>query len=94
MYKVVFFKFFLFVLYLTAGLMGKVNNYFNNTNTEVISSSTNPNESQIGQATIWINPFITRYKVRTTTTSTSTTTLSTRRTARPRSMLLKKLLYK
>lgn len=88
MYKVVFFKFFLFVLYLCAGLMSKISNYVDDSQNQIALNETNMELSQIGQATIWINPFITRFKVPTTTTTTTTTTQSTRRTARPRSLIL------
>ncbi|CAF0763464.1 unnamed protein product [Brachionus calyciflorus] len=95
MYKVIFYKFFLFVLYLTAGLMSKLNEYSKETNNPVLSANDlqNGDSNQIGEATIWVNPFITRFKVPTTTTTTTTTTVSTRRTLKPleRSILLEKM---
>lgn len=124
MYKIVFFKFFLFVLYMTAGLVSKFNsrnsdnddyalssksddellmreierNAANknsknskNANLNMINMVTNNNRNrpqdpnQIGQATLWVNPFVTRFKKPTTTRyTTTTTTTTTRRTARPR----------
>ena len=123
MYKVIFFKFFLFIIYFTAGLVNKYSDYF----TEPVKDDTedifitNPNlilplpppqsppsngaphqpapppqindlnkwnlvkhPNQIGIATNWVNPFITRYKTSTTTTTTTTTTTKPRKTARPR----------
>lgn len=110
MYKFIFFKFFLFVLYMTAGLVSKFhsssqtdneimireiernnnqhhinvnNNQNNGGNRNRRPTSQDPN--QIGQATLWVNPFVTRYKKPTTTKyTTTTTTTTTRRTARPR----------
>lgn len=121
MYKFIFFKFFLFVLYMTAGLVSKfhssnqtdneimireiernhnqnhnVNNNNNNNNQNNGGNRnrrpTSQDPNQIGQATLWVNPFVTRYKKPTTTKyTTTTTTTTTRRTARPRPRMLRRL---
>lgn len=114
MYKIVFFKLFLFVLYTTAGIMSKwrsattngneqllkelerTHNGNNNQNNRNNNYNRRPNQQQdlnhIGQATLWVNPFVTRFKKPTTTPyTTTTTTTTTRRTARPRPKLKKRI---
>ncbi|RNA08714.1 hypothetical protein BpHYR1_037147 [Brachionus plicatilis] len=85
-------NFFLFVLYLTAGLMSKLNEYSTETSNPV---SELPNEypNNIGQPTLWVNPFITRFKAPTTTIRVFTTVTTTRRTLKPlaKSILLDKI---
>ena len=74
MYKVVFFKLFLFILYMTAGLISKkANNTKNITDTvynknKIKESNLSIDTTQIGVATNWVNPFITRYKKPNTAT--------------------------
>jgi hypothetical protein len=87
MYKVVFFKFFLFVLYATAGFMSKMAGFVSNggLNEEIIyTGNINTADMSVGSATVWLNPFVTRFKVPTTITTTSTTTTTAKRTLRPR----------
>ena len=82
-------------MYLTAGLMSKLNEISDETSNPV---SEIPNEypNNIGQPTLWINPFVTRFKVPTTTVKIFTTTTTTRRTLRPlvKSILLEKMRQK
>lgn len=73
--------------------MSKINEYSSESSNPV---SELPNEypNNIGQPTLWINPFVTRFKVPTTTVKVYTTTTSTRRTLKPlaKSNLLDKII--
>ncbi len=81
MYKVLFFKFFLFVMYMTSGLISKISETkkreaINNYQTDLINNvHLAGNPSSIGIATKWVNPFVTRFKpsLKPTTTQILTT---------------------
>ena len=69
MYKVLFFKFFLFVLYMIGGLISKIkepsssenlSSEFSKEQLDNIHMAGNP--SNIGVATKWVNPYVTRFK--------------------------------
>lgn len=83
MYKVLFFKFFLFVLYMTAGLFSRVTNTEKKIASQGYDQETLNNiamagdPSIIGIATKWVNPYVTRFKVTEKTTVSTTTTKRT-----------------
>jgi hypothetical protein len=83
MYKVLFFKFFLFVLYMTAGLFSRVTNTDKKIASQGYDQETLNNiamagdPSIIGIATKWVNPYVTRFKVTEKTTVSTTTTKKT-----------------
>lgn len=67
MYKVLFFKFFLFVLYVIGGLISKIKEPPESLSTEFSQEQINNihmagNPSNIGVATKWVNPYVTRFK--------------------------------
>ena len=73
---------------MTAGLLTKISVFVGITKNKDFYSYKNlnfdPSKQSMGVATNWVNPFITRFKIPTTTTSTTTTTTTTRRTPKPR----------
>ena len=72
MYKYIFLKVFLFVFYLTAGLISKFHGPVKDDSIEILGSD---GTHEIGVATNWMNPYVTRYSTTTTTTKRTTTTV-------------------
>ncbi len=74
---------------MTAGLITKISVFVGITKNKDYymykNQNYDPSKQSIGVATNWVNPFMTRFKIPTTTTTTTTTTKTTRRTAKPRS---------
>ena len=70
----------MFVLYMTAGLVSKITNNSENDSATTPNDPFNTNNNkpsgfhEIGVATNWVNPFITRYRVTTSTIKPKTTT--------------------
>ena len=92
MFKLVLFKFILFLLYLLAALVAKFkgssSNVRQNSNDQIITNY-KPNIDESGMPTNWINPFITRYTTTTTTVKSTTTTIFLRTRATTKSKFLK-----
>ena len=83
MYTVAFIKCFTFIIYMSVILANKLlltSNENNNNNNKPWTIG----DDMTGVATTWINPYITRYRLTSTTTTTTTTTTTAKRTARPR----------
>ena len=78
-------------MYLTATLKTYYRNVFGGEDEIVSSDSLNRNPNEIGIATNWVNPYITRFTTTTTTTKPTTTTENWR-TPRPRSLIYKALM--
>ena len=73
MFKLVIFKFILFIFYLLAALVAKFKGPSNQTvNNQMIDTNV---FKESGVPTNWINPYITRYTTTTTATKTTTTTI-------------------